>query len=323
MLLFVLLPSGWKLENEKEVVRYVYEYDNSSGQMQRKTNIPEEKKSKVSFVEKNEKYYAEHYAPEFYDMISNFKYIQLSAKERAAYIQLSRGIDKHMKVIPLDEPISFQSLSKIYEMMTTENDIQMYSTTRVYNYTYDDSHDEVFSISPQYVNDARTERSVRDALEEKYNEIISEIGTNASDEEKILYFHDYIARNCVYHDVSGLTPEDLVALADNSHYSDAYGALIENEAVCEGYARAYKYLCDKSGITCGLVSGKAGGAEHMWNVVKIKGKPYCHVDVTWDDHYDRKSGTGYILHDYFKINDEEICFDHTIDKGKFDYPICP
>lgn len=321
--LFVLLPSGWKSEEEKEVVRYVYEYGNSSGQVVKKSSVPSEEKTRIRFAERDDSYYSKHYSPEFYDLLGNFKYIQLSSKEKAAYIQLSRAIDKHMKVIPLDETISFESLSKIYEMMTTENDVQMYFTTRVYNYSYDEIHDEVFSISPQYRIDVREERRIKETLNQKYEEIISGISGDASEEDKILYFHDYLARNCDYHDVTGLTSDELVTLADTTHFSDAYGALIEREAVCEGYARAYKYLCDKSGITCGLVSGSAGGEEHMWNIVKLKGQPYCHVDVTWDDHYDIRYGTGNIIHDYFRKSDEEIGYDHVIDKGLFDYPVCP
>lgn len=57
--------------------------------------------------------------------------------------------------------------------------------------------------------------------------------------------------------------------------------------VCEGYSKAFKYLCDLSAftndITCSLVTGRmAGGTgegNHMWNVVAISGSNYL-VDVT-------------------------------------------
>lgn len=57
--------------------------------------------------------------------------------------------------------------------------------------------------------------------------------------------------------------------------------------VCEGYSKAFKYLCDLSAftndITCSLVTGRmAGGTgegNHMWNVVAIGGSNYL-VDVT-------------------------------------------
>lgn len=61
--------------------------------------------------------------------------------------------------------------------------------------------------------------------------------------------------------------------------------------VCEGYSKAFKYLCDLSAftndITCSLVTGRmAGGTgegNHMWNVVAIGDSNYL-VDVTNCDY---------------------------------------
>ena len=58
----------------------------------------------------------------------------------------------------------------------------------------------------------------------------------------------------------------------------AYGALVNKEAVCEGYAKAYKLLLNAMGIECDVVIN----AEHAWNVVQLEGKWYL-VDVTNDD----------------------------------------
>lgn len=58
--------------------------------------------------------------------------------------------------------------------------------------------------------------------------------------------------------------------------------------VCEGYARAFKVLCDKLQIPCVLVDGHAkadpysDGEAHMWNFVQVDGAWYA-VDVTWND----------------------------------------
>lgn len=58
--------------------------------------------------------------------------------------------------------------------------------------------------------------------------------------------------------------------------------------VCEGYARAFKVLCDRLGIPCVLTEGQArnnissASQPHMWNYVQIDGKWYA-VDVTWND----------------------------------------
>ena len=54
--------------------------------------------------------------------------------------------------------------------------------------------------------------------------------------------------------------------------------------VCEGYAKAFQYLCDlsefKGDIVCRTVTGSMNGGDHMWNVVQMEdGKNYM-VDVT-------------------------------------------
>ena len=62
--------------------------------------------------------------------------------------------------------------------------------------------------------------------------------------------------------------------------------------VCEGYAKAFKYLCDLSGdrlknISCMLVSGKlisdGTSGNHMWNVVNMDNNSSYLVDITQCD----------------------------------------
>ena len=56
--------------------------------------------------------------------------------------------------------------------------------------------------------------------------------------------------------------------------------------VCEGYAKAFKVLCDQLGVPAVCVSGLSDksrtGSGHMWNLAQIGGVWYL-VDVTWDD----------------------------------------
>ena len=64
----------------------------------------------------------------------------------------------------------------------------------------------------------------------------------------------------------------------------------ETNVVCEGYAKAFQYLCDLSGfddvesrIVSGPMAGGTGAGDHMWNVVTMPdGKNYL-VDVTNSD----------------------------------------
>ncbi len=60
--------------------------------------------------------------------------------------------------------------------------------------------------------------------------------------------------------------------------------------VCEGYAKAFQYLCDLSTFSgntvcytiCGDMDGGTGAGGHMWNIVTLEGKNYL-VDVTNSD----------------------------------------
>jgi len=87
--------------------------------------------------------------------------------------------------------------------------------------------------------------------------------------------------------------QSIVYDSTNVHAHDVIGSLVYGRAVCDGYAKAFKVLCDKYGIECILVVGKgittdATVSQHMWNYVKMENGKWYAVDVTWDspDHND-------------------------------------
>ena len=61
--------------------------------------------------------------------------------------------------------------------------------------------------------------------------------------------------------------------------STAYNVIVNNSGDDEGFAMAFKALCDKLLIKCTVVSGKYMGEDHFWNIVTFGGESY-HVDVT-------------------------------------------
>lgn len=82
-------------------------------------------------------------------------------------------------------------------------------------------------------------------------------------------------------------------LCDNCTYSigtlgntgnDAYGALIERKAVCEGYALAVALICDELGIPNVLIYTDMikDGTSHCYNQVYVD-KKWSIIDVTWND----------------------------------------
>ena len=69
--------------------------------------------------------------------------------------------------------------------------------------------------------------------------------------------------------------------------------------VCEGYAEAFKMLCDREGIPCVIVLGNAKDSignlvGHAWNYVKMEDNKWYAVDLTWDDQSS-------IFYDFFLV----------------------
>ncbi len=100
----------------------------------------------------------------------------------------------------------------------------------------------------------------------------------------------------------------------------AYAAFVDKEAVCAGYAKAYTYLLQKSGLQASYVPGEAtDGREtegHAWVIVRIDGK-YYYCDPTLDDE-GRVPGYG-----YFMKTDAEMSVDHFIDDIGYSFPETP
>lgn len=124
------------------------------------------------------------------------------------------------------------------------------------------------------------------------NNAINEV-INDNDYNKIFKIHNMLANSIEYN-----------SSLDTKISYNIYGALVNRKTVCEGYAKAFKYILDSLNIECILVSGTATNSSgktesHMWNYVKLNNNWYG-VDVTWDDPIIiGGSSKNNIRHDYF------------------------
>lgn len=111
-------------------------------------------------------------------------------------------------------------------------------------------------------------------IEQVKNQIVQNRTGNTYDDIKMV--HDYIVDSVEYD----------TSISKQNIYN-IYGTLINKQAVCEGYARSFKYIMDDLGIPCTLVIGKGTNSEgqtenHAWNYVQLNGNWYA-IDTTWDD----------------------------------------
>ena len=165
----------------------------------------------------------------------------------------------------------------------------------------------VVSIKPTYTMTGTDLETAKTAFEQKVTDILSGITSSMSEYEKELFLHDKLAEIVTYEE------------STNSH--NAYGALVDGKAVCEGYAEALQYLLQRVGIQSFLAVGTSinpttnTNENHEWNYVKIDGN-YYHVDLTWDDQGED------LFHAYFNQTDTVIQEDHTISTTGYALPVC-
>ena len=133
------------------------------------------------------------------------------------------------------------------------------------------------------------------SAQRKINEIVNEIRINAnemeSDYDKILYVHDWLTENVKYDETISKPNKDTI-----------YGVFVEGEAVCGGYAKAFKYVLDLVNINTIIIQGVGTNQNqtenHAWNYVQLDGNWYG-VDCTWDDPIIVGDLTNYVEKKYY------------------------
>lgn len=176
-------------------------------------------------------------------------------------------------------------------------------------------------ILPFYLYSPSDTVRIRNQLNATAHKIISEhINEHQSDYDKVRSLHDYLKSNLEYDTVAASSHKPNERNIAEAH--NIIGALLNNKCVCEGFAKAFKFLCDKIDLECWVVTGKGsssiGTGPRAWNIVKINGY-YHHVDVTWDNQYSDSSAVP--NYGYMNLSDEEIAKDHTWNRKH--YPECP
>lgn len=134
-------------------------------------------------------------------------------------------------------------------------------------------------------------QSAQNTIDEIVTQIQNDINMYNDDYNKILYIHDWLTKNVKYDETISRDNKDTI-----------YGSLVEGEAVCTGYAKAFKYLLDRLNLKTIIVQGiginDQGQEYHAWNYAQLNNKWYG-VDCTWDDPIIIGDLTNYIEKPYY------------------------
>ncbi len=106
-----------------------------------------------------------------------------------------------------------------------------------------------------------------------------------SDYEKLVYFKNYIC-DAVSYDYDASSEGSFSENNDPWQTIHVFDGDPDTKVVCEGYSKAFQYLCDLAefqddSVACYSVTGMTSG-PHMWNIVSIGDENYM-VDLTNTD----------------------------------------
>ena len=191
------------------------------------------------------------------------------------------------------------------------------------------------------------------ALQGKLYSALSRVLTQAKAYDDVwqrqLFLYENVIEMTAYDtdtaNIAPLTQAEQMPLTSRLAHT-AYGSLVQQGAVCDGYAYAFQLLCNYAGIPAATVTGMSFRGtrpetqdyveNHAWNVV-FYGEDAYYCDPTWDDNgaeYLDADGERVfapadtdgltklapeVLHRYFNLSYEELAGDHVF-SPQFTYP---
>ena len=237
----------------------------------------------------------------------------------AAYDRIVDGINQSKTDIKIE--LTKEEFNLVFDA-TRRDHTEQFWVDSTYGTTPDRFNENIVAtFHPDYTMSGKDLTDAKVIFEESVKKFLSRLTPDMSEYEMEKALHDMLATHIVY--TTGAT---------NSH--NAYGALVEGVAVCEGYAESLQYLLQRVGIQSVEILGYGTtdletetGENHAWNIVRIDGK-YYYVDLTWDDHGEEN----FLSYAYFNQNGATFNVDHEAwvigyENGedwddRFDFPEC-
>ncbi len=208
---------------------------------------------------------------------------KLTEEQQTIYNSVHEGIRAENPaekiVLPAESRILPADLERIMKMYLADHP-ETFWFDGSWGYTESDGY--VTAIHPDYrLNGAAVTaeqiKAARDAFQAELDGIDAGLKQTGLTEKKdlALWLHDETAERVSY-------------VMNSPNSQSAYGALVDGQAVCAGYARLYQCLLQKYGIRAWTVTGSSvnPGTDqyepHAWTLMWL-GDACVYTDVTWAD----------------------------------------
>lgn len=239
-----------------------------------------------------------------------YTYRCLSQKEQTLYVEILMILEQMQEDIMISA-LEEDTVDKVFRCVLYDHPELFYvSGYRITKYAVEGQTRRITFKGTYSFSEGEVEERKR-RIEQYFADFLDGMPADAGEYEKVKYIYEYLIRHTEY---------DLQAQENQTICSVfLYGA-----SVCQGYAKAMQYLCQRVGIESTLVVGSVENGEgHAWNLVKID-DAYYYVDATWGDAFyvfeAREDGVqadrGHlpnINYDYLCVTTEQLCKTHRID----------
>lgn len=235
--------------------------------------------------------------------------------QRMMYVQMLNS----MRQMGQDEELVCQDedlLYRIFCAVLADHPELFYVTGYTYAKVTQDGEVMHMRFSASYSMSRAEVARCQSGIDEYVETCLSYLPAGQDDYAKIRYLYEYVICNTEY---------DLQA-PENQNICSVF---LYGRSVCQGYAKAFQYLCMRAGIDAALVTGriKESGYGHAWNLVRSNGA-YYYVDATWGDaSYTMdggaaSSGLPDVNYEYLCVTTEQIERTHEIDMSVAQMPYC-
>lgn len=254
----------------------------------------------------------------FLEQGCGYSYEQLPEGEQLWYTDIAAALGSMTDKQKLSEEgfrlgATEDCVDKIFQCVLSDHPELFY--VEGYTYTKYTKGDKIVAIefSGTYEMDKEKACTRRAEMEAAVEPILAKLNTFTDDYDKIKYAYETIVLETEYNEAS----------EDNQNI---YSVFVGHASVCQGYAKAFQYLMNRTGILCSLVQGKVkeSGDGHAWNLVKSNGDFY-YVDATWGDIFfnndEDADGQNKISYDYLCVTSKQLFETHE-SNALFDLPDC-
>ncbi|MDP4110144.1 MAG: hypothetical protein Q8878_08970 [Bacillota bacterium] len=169
--------------------------------------------------------------------------------------------------------------------------------------------ERIAEINISYLTDTAELKQKSQKVSEEAQKLLKNLRSN-DPAFTALNIYNYLVENVTFDRQAMRVVSETAGTQPKSDPYTSYGALVNKTASYEGYAIAYKKLCDMLGLECTVITGKfKDKTPVIWNLIKLNGEWY-HVDAGSAAFTGSKA-------DYFCIDDEAMSKTHEWNLGMY------